>query len=61
MMEILKHAGMTDCKLCATLVDTNLKVAANGGALVADALDYRCLAGALQYLTFTWPDIAYAV
>ena len=28
---------------------------------MADASDYRSLAGALQYLTFTKPDIAYAV
>ena len=28
---------------------------------MADASDYRSLAGALQYLTFTRPDIAYAV
>jgi len=28
---------------------------------VADPADYRSLVGALQYLTFTKPDIAYAV
>ena len=28
---------------------------------MADPTDYRSLAGALQYLTFTRPDIAYAV
>jgi hypothetical protein len=29
--------------------------------LVADAMSYRSLTDALQYLTFSWPDIAYAV
>ena len=28
---------------------------------VFDPTDFRSLAGALQYLTFTWPDISYAV
>ena len=61
MMDILDRAGMTDCKQCSTLVDTNPKVAAADGAPVVDATDFRSLAGALQYLTFTRPDIAYAV
>ena len=61
MLDILERAKMTECKPCSTPVDTNPKVAADGGVLVADASDYRSLAGALQYLTFTWPDIAYAV
>ena len=52
---------MTECKPCSTSVDTNPKVVADGGVLVADASDYRSLAGALQYLMFTRPDIAYAV
>ena len=52
---------MAECKLCSTLVDINPKVAAVDGPPMADATDYRSLAGALQYLTFTRPDIAYAV
>ncbi|GKD05800.1 ribonuclease H-like domain-containing protein [Tanacetum coccineum] len=31
------------------------------GALISDSTLYRSLAGALQYLTFTRPDISYAV
>ncbi|XP_014661299.1 uncharacterized protein LOC106804527 [Setaria italica] len=63
MLEILDHAGMTDCTPCATPIDTNPKLsAAVGVPLTATAAsDYRSLAGALQYLTFTRPDIAYAV
>ena len=60
MMDILDRAGMTDCKPCSTPVDTNPKMAADGDP-VADAYDFRSLTGALQYLTFTRPDIAYAV
>jgi len=61
MLDILERAKMSECKPCSTPVDTNPKVAADGGAPVADASDYRSLAGALQYLTFTRPDIDYAV
>ena len=60
-MDILDCAGMTDCKLCSTPVDTNPKVAAADGAPVADATGFRSLAGVLQYLTFTRRDIAYVV
>jgi len=61
MLDILDCAGMAECKPCSTPVDTNSKVAAAEGAPVSDATDFRNLAGALQYLTFTRPDIAYAV
>jgi hypothetical protein len=45
----------------ATPVDTQPKLSATDGAPVADATQYRSLAGALQYLTLTRPDLAYAV
>jgi len=60
-MDILERAGMSDCKSCATPVVANPKLSTDGGVLVADPTDFRSLAGALQYLTFTRPDIAYAV
>ena len=50
-----------DCKLCSTPVDTHAKVSATEGAPVTDPTHYRSLTGALQYLTFTRPDIAYVV
>jgi len=59
MLEILDHARMAECKPCSTPVDTNPKVAAADGAPVSDPTDFRSLAGALQYLTFTCPDISY--
>lgn len=60
-VEILERAGMTDCKPCSTPVDTNAKLSSADGAPVSDPTDFHSLAGALQYLTFTRPDIAYAV
>jgi hypothetical protein len=63
MIDILDRAGMSVCKPCSTPVDTNPKLSAATGALLdkQQATDFRSLAGALQYLTFTRPDIAYAV
>ena len=60
ILEILERAGMSDCKPCSTPIDTHSKLSANGDP-VDDATDYRSIAGALQYLTFTRPDIAYVV
>jgi hypothetical protein len=51
-LDILERAGM---------VDTQAKVSAESGPPVADPTHFRSLVGALQYLTFTRPDIAYAV
>ena len=59
MIDILNRAGMADCKPVSTPVDCNPKLSADG-VPVQDATDSRSLAGALQYLTFTRPDIAYA-
>jgi hypothetical protein len=60
MLEILDRVGMTDCKSCATPVDLHPKLSADGDP-VPDPTDFRSLAGALQYLTFTRSDISYAV
>jgi hypothetical protein len=60
ILDILDRAGMTDCKSCTTPVDLNPKLSADGDP-VADPTDFRSLTGALQYLTFTRPDISYAV
>jgi hypothetical protein len=60
-LEIIARAGLTDCKPCATPIDTSAKLSGTSVAPVSDPTQYRSLAGALQYLTFTRPDISYAV
>jgi hypothetical protein len=60
-MDIIKRATMADCKPCTTPVDFRAKPVADSGPPVQDASQFRSIAGALQYLTFTRPDIAYAV
>jgi hypothetical protein len=52
---------MSNCKPVATPADTKSKLSSVDGTLIRDASWYRAMAGALQYLTLTRPDIAYAV
>ena len=52
---------MANCKSVATPADTKGKASATDRILIDDATSYRSLAGALQYLTITRPDIAYVV
>ncbi|XP_071718255.1 uncharacterized mitochondrial protein AtMg00810-like [Rutidosis leptorrhynchoides] len=59
--DIINHAGLASCNLVATPVDTQGKINAALDKPVANPTTYRSLAGALQYLTFTRPDITYAV
>jgi hypothetical protein len=42
-------------------VDTQAKFFEDDGPLVIDATSYRSLTSALQYLTFSRPDIAYTI
>jgi hypothetical protein len=60
-LDILKHVVMADCKPCTTSVDLQAKLAGDSRPPVEDASQFWSIAGALQYLTFTWPDIVYAV
>lgn len=59
--KIIERAGMSNCSSCPTPVDTMSKLSATGDAPFNDPTKYRSLAGALQYLTFTRPDISYVL
>jgi hypothetical protein len=59
--EIIERAGMSSSNPSPTLVDTKAKLSISSGNSYHDPTEYRSLAGALQYLTFTRPDISYAV
>ncbi|XP_021768029.1 uncharacterized protein LOC110732399 [Chenopodium quinoa] len=52
---------MSSCKPAQTPVDTQSKLNVDSGHKFHDPALYRSLASALHYLTFTRPDIAYAV
>ncbi|GJT58366.1 ribonuclease H-like domain-containing protein [Tanacetum coccineum] len=59
-VKILDKAHMVNCNLSRTPIDTESKLGSDGDP-VSDPTLYRILAGSLQYLTFTRPDISYAV
>ncbi|XP_071704030.1 secreted RxLR effector protein 161-like [Rutidosis leptorrhynchoides] len=52
---------MSTCNTVKTPVDNNGKLSSNTGPSYSNPTEFRSLAGALQYLTFTRPDISYAV
>nr|GEU33129.1 ribonuclease H-like domain-containing protein [Tanacetum cinerariifolium] len=59
-LEILDREHMANCNPSRTPIDTESKLGSDGDP-VFDPTLYRSLAGSLQYLTFTRPDISYAV
>jgi hypothetical protein len=59
--DLLERAAMSNCHSAPTPVDTKPKLSSADGELAPDPTQYRSIAGALQYLTLTRPDIAYAV
>ncbi|GAA0160328.1 hypothetical protein LIER_16909 [Lithospermum erythrorhizon] len=52
---------MSSCNPSSTPIDTKPKLGGSSGTPCVDPSLFRSLAGALQYLTFTRPDISYAV
>ncbi|GKD64335.1 ribonuclease H-like domain-containing protein [Tanacetum coccineum] len=59
-MELLKRAHMLNCNPTRTPVDTESKLGPEGTP-ISDPTLYWSLAGGLQYLTFTRPDLSYVV
>ncbi|GKD67339.1 ribonuclease H-like domain-containing protein, partial [Tanacetum coccineum] len=59
-LQLFDRAHMVTCNPSRTPVDTESKLGPEGAPLQDPTL-YRSLAGGLQYLTFTRPDLSYAV
>jgi len=59
--QILCKASLTSAKPQPTPMATSLKLTPHGSEAFLDPTLYRQTVGALQYLTFTRPDLTYAV
>ncbi|KAK1647556.1 hypothetical protein QYE76_065361 [Lolium multiflorum] len=61
--DLLRRAGMLDCKAAITPMSSTEILSVDGGTLLSadDATEYRRIVGGLQYLTITRPDVSYAV
>jgi len=60
ILDILTRAGMLSCKPVDTLISTS-KATILPDPLFSNATRFRQIVGALQYLTFTHPNICFAV
>jgi len=60
ILNILTRAGMTSCKPVDTPISTS-KVTIMPDPLFSNPTQFRQIVGALQYLTFTRPDICFVV
>ena len=61
--DLLRRAGMMQCKTATTPMSSADKLSAFDGDLLSseDATEYRGIVGGLQYLLITQPDISFAV
>ena len=59
--DLLSKFHMMDCKPCSNLCAPSYSYALAISPLLSNPTTYRSLIGALQYLTFTRPDLSYDV
>ena len=60
-MDLLHHTKIQDVKPISSPAHTGQKLSLYDGDPLPDPTEYRSVVGALQYLTLTCPDIAFAV
>ncbi|XP_061347819.1 uncharacterized mitochondrial protein AtMg00810-like [Gastrolobium bilobum] len=61
ILDILQDTGLSGCKPQNTPMESNLKLSKHDGDLLEDPTSYRRLIGRLIYLSFTRPDLSFAV
>lgn len=61
IIDLLAKHNMLDAKLVATPLLTSPKLTIHSGSKLDDPSAYRSVVGSLQYLSFTHPNIAYAI
>ena len=58
--DLVTKFNMLDCKPCLTPCSPTVNVSSQVSPLLPDPTVYRSMVGALQYLTFTRPDLSYS-
>ena len=58
--DLVTKFNMLDCKPCLTPCSPTVHVSSQVSPLLLDPAVYRSMVGALQYLTFTRPDLSYS-
>ena len=61
VLDLLTDTGLLGCKPSSIPMDPSVKLSTEDGELLPNAEVYRRLVGKLLYLTFTRPDITFAV
>ncbi|XP_021832520.1 uncharacterized protein LOC110772399 [Prunus avium] len=59
--DLLHKVRMHCCRACSTSCKPQNQILKDSSELLSDPTVFRSVVGALQYLTFTRPDLAYAV
>lgn len=59
--KLLERSGMLDCNGVAALMKSWLKMGKQSNTLLVNAMESRCIIGALHYLVNTRPDLAFVV
>jgi hypothetical protein len=61
VLDLLECTGMLECKSITTPVNSASKLSSKSSDTMANPTEYRSIVEGLQYLTFTRPNIQYAV
>lgn len=61
LLDLLQRTGLSQCKPLSSPISPGRQLSRYSGIPLADPLLYRSTVGALQYLSLTRPEIAYAV
>ncbi|KAK5812212.1 hypothetical protein PVK06_027631 [Gossypium arboreum] len=61
IQDLLKRSSLSNAKSVHTPMVSSSMLSKDEGEYLADPTEYRSIAGALQYIVLTRPDIAYAV
>lgn len=60
-IDLLHKFNMVGAKICSTHASSSQKLSAHDGDILVNPTEYRSLVGALQYLTWTRPELCFSV